>query len=102
MPGVATLEGPAESVSGRARPRDRGAVELVRFLAAPLRYLDALREDPRGVVPFRLGARPARLVKDPTLLEELDWPAPRGRPLPAGAAGRAARLADSWPEGEPV
>src|ERR671933_408780 len=43
MGGVATLEAPAVAASGRARARDRGAVELVRFLAAPLRYIAALR-----------------------------------------------------------
>jgi Cytochrome P450 len=103
MGGATTLdERTVAARIGRARARDRGAVELVRFLAAPLRYLDALREDPRGVVPFSLGGRPAQLVKDPELLAGLDWPAPPARPASAAVAERAARLADSWTEGRPV
>jgi hypothetical protein len=66
------------------RGRDNGAVELVRFLSNPLRYLDGLRDDERAVVPFRLGNTCVHLVKAPELLElamhNEDWrPISRGR-----------------------
>ena len=64
--------------SGTSRSRDKGAAELVRFLSNPLRYLDRLRDDPRDVVPFKLGNQPVHLVKKPELLQLAmhndDWP----------------------------
>ncbi len=58
--------------------RDKGAVELVRFLSNPLRYIDRLREDDRDVVPFKLGNLTVHLVKKPELLQlamhNEDWP----------------------------
>jgi cytochrome P450 len=64
--------------SGASRSRDKGAAELIRFLSNPLRYLDQLRDDPRDVVPFKLGNQPVHLVKKPELLQlamhNEDWP----------------------------
>jgi hypothetical protein len=102
MGGAATLEPRTapRTGAGRVRARDHGAVELVRFLADPLRYLDGFREDPRGVVAFRLGRHAAELVKEPERLEGLDWPEPRPELGPAPAA--VARRAESWTEGEPI
>jgi len=61
-----------------SREREKGAVELARFLSNPLRYLDELRADGRDVVPFKLGNLPAHLVTKPELLKlamhNEDWP----------------------------
>ena len=78
----------ARSRSGRAR--DKGSIELVRFLSNPLRYLDALGSEDRaqadGVVPFKLGNLQCHLVTKPEYLKLAlhndDWPPiSRGRLL---------------------
>jgi cytochrome P450 len=76
----------APATAGATRDRENGTVELVRFLSNPLKYLEALREDPRDVVPFKLGNQPAHLVTKPEYLklamENEDWPPiSRGRLL---------------------
>jgi cytochrome P450 len=70
---------PAQSPAVRGgRRRDRGTVELVRFLSNPLRYLDGLRDDERDLIPFRLGSLDCRLVARPDYLKRAmlndDWP----------------------------
>jgi cytochrome P450 len=51
---------------------------LARFGADPLRFLDGLRDDKRGVVPFSLGPVKCHLLKRPedlrAALESEDWP----------------------------
>jgi len=51
---------------------------LARFGADPLRFLDRLRDDPRDVVPIRLGHLHVHLLKRPEYLrlalENEDWP----------------------------
>jgi cytochrome P450 len=73
-----TLTPEAAADGADLRSRDNGAVELVRFLSNPLRYLDGMREDERDVVPFKLGNLTVHLVKKPELLElamnNEDWP----------------------------
>jgi cytochrome P450 len=69
----------AMSTTAPAVPaRDNGAVELVRFLANPLEYLDGLRGDERDVVPFKLGGMTVQLVTRPEYialaLENDAWP----------------------------
>lgn len=69
----------AEKRAARAgRRRDNGAVELARFLFEPLRYLDALRDDERDLVPFTLGNLRCHLVTKPEYLKIAlhndDWP----------------------------
>jgi cytochrome P450 len=75
---TATESPPAAPPAAAQPARDRGAVEIVRFLSNPLRYLDALREDERDVVPFTLGNLQCHLVKKPELLKLAmhndDWP----------------------------
>jgi cytochrome P450 len=75
-----TLTRDESAAPSAAQPaaRENGAVELVRFLSNPLRYIDRLREDDRDVVPFKLGNLPVHLVKKPELLKlamhNEDWP----------------------------
>ncbi len=73
-----TLTPETAADGGALRSRDNGAVELVRFLSNPLRYLDGVRDDERDVVPFKLGNLTVHLVKKPELLElamnNEDWP----------------------------
>jgi cytochrome P450 len=86
-----------------ARSRDLGVVELMRFLAGPLAYLDGLRTDDRKVVPFRLGAERADLVNHPELLDAALEEEPR--PLaadPALAVARTRERAETWTEGRPL
>jgi cytochrome P450 len=68
----------SQSAPPSGRSRDNGVIELVRFLSNPLTYLDALRDDGRDVVPFKLGNLPAHLVTKPELLKlamfNEDWP----------------------------
>ena len=58
---------PSPPPSGRSR--DNGVIELVRFLSNPLTYLDALRDDGRDIVPFKLANLPAHLVTKPEYLK---------------------------------
>jgi hypothetical protein len=67
----------APGPSGRSR--DRGSIELARFLSNPLGYLERLRdEDGRDIVPFTLGNLPCHLVTKPEYvklaLHNEDWP----------------------------
>src|SRR3954447_800174 len=88
---------PAETAAP-PRSRDVGALELLRFLAGPLRYLEGLR-DGRDVVPFRLGGERAHLVLDPELAAN-DEPALEA---PAEIAVARIRLrAEGWVEGQPL
>ena len=68
----------SQSAPPSGRSRDNGVIELVRFLSNPLTYLDALRDDGRDVVPFKLGNLPAHLVTKPEYLKlamfNEDWP----------------------------
>jgi len=56
----------------------RAALELVRFGANPLAYLDGLHDDERPIVPLMLGSQPVHLVTKPEhialALENDDWP----------------------------
>jgi cytochrome P450 len=80
---MSTSTMPADAAASQSAPpsgrsRDNGVVELVRFLSNPLTYLDALRDDGRDVVPFKLGNLPAHLVTKPEYLKlamfNEDWP----------------------------
>jgi len=78
---VATTAPPAAAQSPAARSgrkRNRGTVELVRFLSNPLRYLDSLRDDERDLIPFTLGSLNCHLVARPDYLKLAmlndDWP----------------------------
>lgn len=55
-----------------------GVLNLVRFGANPLAYLDALHRDERDIVPLTLGTQPVHLVTRPEhiaiALENDDWP----------------------------
>ena len=68
----------SRSTPSQPRSRDNGVIELVRFMANPLTYIDGLRADGRDVVPFKLGNLPAHLVTKPELLKAAmineDWP----------------------------
>jgi cytochrome P450 len=68
----------SKSAPPTGRSRDHGVIELARFLSNPLTYLDGLREDPRDVVPFKLGNLPAHLVTKPEYIKlalfNEDWP----------------------------
>jgi cytochrome P450 len=72
-----TASSPASTSNGQ-RSRDNGTIELVRFLSNPLNYLDSLRDDPRDVVPFKLGNLQCHLVTKPEYLKlamhNEDWP----------------------------
>lgn len=91
---MAAPAGAATGIEPRPRRARGGALELARFGADPLRYLDGLRGDGRDVVPFRLGTVRCRLLASPELLwavlESEDWP-----PL---SRGRLAAL-DLWYSG---
>jgi cytochrome P450 len=75
-----------------------GVLQLARFGADPLAYLERLRADERDVIGVRLGSQTVHLVTAPALiravLESEDWP-----PL---ARGRLATLGRWCPEGIPV
>jgi cytochrome P450 len=70
----------AEASTTRARSQGggNGALNLARFGAGPLRYLDGLRSDTRDLVPFTLGKVRCHLVARPDLikavLESEEWP----------------------------
>src|SRR5581483_9567213 len=71
-PGRPAREALLDGVNGRA------ALELVRFGANPLAYLDGLHDDERPIVPLMLGSQPVHLVTKPEhialALENDDWP----------------------------
>ena len=75
-----------------------GVLQLARFGADPLAYLERLRGDERDVIGVRLGHQTVHLVTAPALIREVleseDWP-----PL---ARGRLAALGRWCPEGIPV
>jgi cytochrome P450 len=89
-----TLDAPLPSAASLPRRRRGAALDLARFGADPLRFLDGLRGDERDLVPFRLGRFRCRLVAAPAaigeLLESEDWP-----PL---SRGRLSAL-DLWYSG---
>jgi cytochrome P450 len=81
----------------RAEPigaRRNGAIQLARFGANPLAYLDGAREEPGDIVSTRLGSETVHLLRNPQLikaaLENEDWP-----PL---SRGRLMAL-DKWYSG---
>jgi cytochrome P450 len=104
----------ATTMSRTAAPaRGNGVLELARFTADPLRYLDRIRDDDRDIVPYRHGGRSHHLVKRPeyieTALASPVWAAPenelrdsmlRDPMMPGIAVARAHRRADSWVEGQ--
>jgi len=61
-----------------AGPRRRGTVQLARFGADPLAYMDALRAVEGEVVSARLGSQVCHLVRKPELIKAAlvndDWP----------------------------
>jgi cytochrome P450 len=70
---------PAPPSAPRAgRSRDRGNVELVRFLSDVLGYIEGMRDDERDLVPFKLGNLQCHLVTKPEYLKQAmfneDWP----------------------------
>ena len=89
-----TLDAPLLPDAARTPRRRGGALDLARFGADPLRFLDRLRADERDLVPFRLGRFRCRLVASPAaisdVLESEDWP-----PL---SRGRLSAL-DLWYSG---
>ena len=76
---MATTAHPAVSTAKRAgRRRDHGTRELGRFLSNPLRYIDAMRDDERDLIPYTLGNLQCHLVAKPEYLKlalhNEDWP----------------------------